>query len=165
MPTNIQNQQVLRASRGFIVARTPSLVAQSLTSMFTITGGRVLVQHLYAKLTVASDTSNATSMVLGFTATEGAGANIANAIATATVVGVVREAGTHWTCTGMTIAGAAGALIIGTTAASPGALMNSFILGPGVITYTGSVGTNGATAAWYLCYVPLDPGVTVVQNP
>src|SRR5258706_2353611 len=164
MPTNIQNQQVMRAASGFQVARTSSLVAESLTSMFTITGGRIIVNALYAKLTIATDASAATSIVVGFTATEGAGANIANAIATATVVGVVREIGTHWFCTGTTTAGAAGALFIGATAATPGPLMTKFILGPGVITYTGSVRRNPRSALWALNYVPLDPGVGVVAN-
>jgi hypothetical protein len=159
MPTNIQNQQVLRAASGFQVARASSLVAQSLTSMFTITGGRIIVNALYAKLTVASDASNATSIVVGFTASEGAGANIANAIATATVVGVVREIGTHWS-----VGATASALSIGATAATPLAAMTKILLGPGVITYTGSVGVNPASAQWYLNYLPLDPGVGVVAN-
>ena len=144
MPTNDQNQQVLRAAQGFVVARPTSTVAQSLTSMFLITGGRIKVQQMYAKLTIASDASNATAIVIGFTATEGAGANISNAIAASTVVGVVRE--------------------IGTTAASPLAAHMPFILGPGTITYTGSVGTNPASAAWYLHYLPLDSGVNVVAQ-
>jgi hypothetical protein len=164
MPTAAVNKQVLAATTGLQVARTSSLVAQSLTSMFTITGGRVQVNLLYAKLTIASDASNATTITLGFTATEGAGANIATAIASSSIVGVVREIGTHWVCTGITIAGAAGALVIGTTAASPGPAVTKFILGPGVITYTGGVGVNPGSAQWYLNYVPLDPGVSVVAN-
>jgi len=159
MPTAIQNQQVLRAASGYQVVRTSSLVAQSLTSMFTITGGRIYVNALYAKLTIATDASNATSIVVGFTASEGAGANISNAIATATVVGVVREVGTHWT-----VAGLASALTLGATAATPVPKTTPFLLGPGVITYTGSVGVNPGSAQWYLNYLPLDPGVTVVAN-
>lgn len=159
MPTPIQNQQVLRAASGFQVARTSSLVAQSLTSMFTIAGGRIIVNALYAKLTIASDASNATTITLGFTASEGAGANIANAIATSSVVGVVREVGTHWS-----VAGTASALTIGATAATPIAVMTKILLGPGVITYTGGVGVNPGSAAWYLNYLPLDSAVTVVAN-
>jgi len=159
MPTSAQNVQALHAVQGYVVARTTSLVAQSLTSMFTITGGRVYVQALYAKLTIASDASNATTITLGFTASEGAGANIANAIATSTVVGVVREVGTHWT-----VAGLASALTLGATAATPVAKTTPFLLGPGVITYTGGVGVNPGSAAWYLHYLPLDPGVSVVAN-
>lgn len=165
MPTATQNQQVLRAASGFQVARTSSLVAQALTSMFTITGGRIVVQALYAKLTVASDAANATTITLGFTASEGAAANIANAIAASTVVGVVREIGTHWSCVGLTqTTGAALVLVLGATAASPVPKANPFILGPGVITYTGGVGVNTGSAQWYLNYLPLDPGVSVVAN-
>ena len=159
MPTPVQNTQLRNAELGFSVARATSTVAQFLTSMFTITGGRIYVNALYAKLTIASDASNATSIVLGFTASEGAGANISNAIATATVVGVVREVGTHWT-----VAGLASALTLGATAATPVAKTTPFLLGPGVITYTGSVGTNPGSAAWYLNYTPLDSGVSVVAN-
>lgn len=160
MPTNIQNQQVLRASTGFQVVRTSSLVAQSLTSMFTITGGRIQVNLLYAKLTIATDASNATTITLGFTASEGAGANIATAIASSSVVGVVREIGTHW----VTATTVGGALQIGATAATPLPPSGKFILGPGVITYTGGVGVNPGSAQWYLNYVPLDPGASVVAN-
>jgi hypothetical protein len=159
MPTPSQNAQLRNAELGFQVARTSSLVAQSLTSMFTITGGRIIVNALYAKLTIASDASNATSIVVGFTASEGAGANIANAIATATVVGVVREIGTHWS-----VGAAASALSLGATAATPLAAMTKILLGPGVITYTGSVGVNPGSAAWYLNYTPLDNAVSVVAN-
>lgn len=159
MPTSVQNTQLRNAELGFSVVRTSSVVAQSLTSMFTITGGRIYVNALYAKLTIASDASNATSIVLGFTASEGAGVNIPNAIATATVVGVVREIGTHWT-----VAGLAAALTLGATAATPVPKTTPFLLGPGVITYTGSVGTNPGSPQWYLNYTPLDSGVNVVAN-
>lgn len=160
MPTATQNQQVLRAASGFQVARTSSLVAQSLTSMFTITGGRIIVNALYAKLTIATDASNATTITLGFTATEGAGANIATALASSSVVGVVREVGTHWVLA--TTVG--GALQIGATAATPLQPGAKVILGPGVITYTGGVGVNPGSAQWYLNYLPLDSGVNVVAN-
>jgi hypothetical protein len=159
MPTPQQNTQLRNAELGFSVARASSVVAQSLTSMFTITGGRIIVNALYAKLTIASDASNATSIVVGFTASEGAGVNIANAIATATVVGVVREIGTHWT-----VAALAAALTLGATAATPVPKTTPILLGPGVITYTGSVGVNPGSAAWYLNYTPLDSGVSVVAN-
>lgn len=161
MPTPVQNQQVLRAAQGFVVARPTSTVAQALTSMFTITGGRVLVQALYAKLTIASDASAATAIVLGYTASEGAGVNIANAIAASTVVGVVREVGTQWV-SGVTVGGV---LQLGATAATPLAPGAKFIVGPGTITYTGSVGVNPASAAWYLHYLPLDSTVNVVAVP
>jgi hypothetical protein len=159
MPTPAQNAQLRNAELGFQVIRTSSLVAQSLTSMFTITGGRLIVNALYAKLTIASDASNATSIVVGFTASEGAGANISNALATATVVGVVREIGTHWS-----VGATASALSLGATAATPLAVMTKVLLGPGVITYTGSVGVNPGSAQWYLNYTPLDNAVSVVAN-
>lgn len=157
MPTPAQNVQLRNAELGFSVARPTSLVAQALTSMFTITGGRIYVNALYAKLTIATDAANATSIVVGFTASEGAAVNIPNAIATATVVGVVREIGTHWT-----VAGLASALTLGATAATPVPKTTPILLGPGTITYTGSVGVNPGSAAWYLNYTPLDSGVSVV---
>jgi hypothetical protein len=163
MPTNVQNQQVLRAASGFQVSRPSSLVAQSLTSMFLITGGRILVKALYAKLTIATDASNATTITLGFTASEGAGANIANAIAASSIVGVVREIGTHWDLN-TAVPLVFGALNIGATAATPLAHHQPFLLGPGTITYTGGVGVNPGSAAWYLNYLPLDSGVNVVYQ-
>lgn len=153
--------QARNAELGLLVSRPTSLVAQALTSMFTVTGGRILVKALYGKLTVASDASNATAVVLGFTASEGAGVNIPAALASSSVVGVVREVGTHWTLNASTVGGA---LQVGATAATPLADPPDILLGPGVITYTGSVGANPGSVAWYLVYTPLDPNVTVVAN-
>lgn len=163
MTTLIKNADVRTIQQGIQVARPTSLVAQSLTSMFTISGGRALIRALYAKLTIATDASNATTITLGFTATEGAGANIANAIAASSIVGVVREVGTHW-CLNTAVPLTFGALNIGATAATPLAMHQPFLLGPGVITYTGGVGVNPGSAAWYLVYVPLDAGTQVVFN-
>lgn len=160
MPTPVQNQQVLRASLGFVVARAASAVAQALTSMFTITGGRIIIRSLYAKLVVASDASAATTITVGITPTEGAGSSQPAALAASTVVGVVREIGTHWIL-GATIGAA---LTLGTNAATPMALPPSQVIGPGVITYTGGVGVNPAQPAWYLVYTPVDSAVSVVAN-
>jgi hypothetical protein len=158
MPTNIQNQQVIRASLGFMVQRNTQTVLQALTSMFTITGGRILIRHMYAKLTIATDASNATTITVGYTPSEGAGSSVANALAASSVVGVVREIGTHWVL-GATIGAA---LTIGTTAATPLLKPPDQMIGPGAITYTGGVGVNPGSAAWTLIYTPLDPGVNVV---
>jgi len=159
MTTMIANKDVRTIALGISVSRTSSLVAQVLTPMYTITGGRILVRMMYAKLTIGSDASNATTITLGFTASEGAGVSVPAAIASSSVVGVVREIGTHWTLNATTIGGA---LQIGATAATPLAQHPAFLLGPGAITYTGGVGVNPGSAAWYLEYTPLDTGSQVV---
>lgn len=158
MPTSAQNTQLRNAEMGFLVARPTGLVAQALTSMFTISGGRILVKALYAKLTIASDASNATTITVGYTASEGAGVSLPAALASSSVVGVVREIGTHWTLA-TTVAGA---LQIGATAGTPLGRGPDILLGPGAITYTGGVGVNPGSAAWYLLYTPLDSGANVV---
>jgi hypothetical protein len=160
MPTAIQNQQVLRATSGYLVTRASSTVAQTLTSMFTVTGGRIIIQRMFAKLTIASDASNATTITIGLTPSEGAGSSQPAVLASSSVVGVVREIGTHWSLA--TTVG--GALQIGTNASTPLAPMAAVLIGPGVITYTGGVGVNPGSAAWYLVYQPIDPGVNVVAN-
>lgn len=160
MPTTIQNQQVIRASLGWMVQRPTGLVAQALTSMFTVTGGRILIRNLYAKLTIASDASAATTITVGLTPTEGAGTSQPAVLAASTVVGVVREIGTHWIL-GATVGAA---LTLGTNAATPMAKPPDQLIGPGVITFTGGVGVNPASAAWTLIYTPQDPGTNVVFN-
>ena len=160
MPTAIQNQQVVRASLGWMVQRPTGLVAQALTSMFTVTGGRILIRHMYAKLTIATDASNATTITVGYTPTEGAGTSAPTALASSAVVGVVREIGTHWV-----LGASVGAILtIGATAATPLLKPPDQMIGPGVITYTGGVGVNPGSAAWTLIYTPIDPGVSVVAN-
>src|SRR6266436_3992759 len=156
MPTATQNKQLQNAELGFLITRPSSLVAQALTPMFLITGGRILIRHMFAKLTIASDASNATTITLGFTATEGAQANIATALAASSIVGVVREIGTMWSLNAA-VPFAAGALQIGATAATPLSAHPSVMVGPGTITYTGGVGVNPGSAAWYLMYTPVDP--------
>ncbi len=160
MPTAIQNQQVIRASLGWLVQRTSSQVAQSLTSMFTITGGRILIRHMHAKLTIATDASAATTITVGYTPSEGASGSAPAALAASSIVGVVREIGTHWVL-GATVGAA---LTIGTNAGTPLLKPPDQMIGPGVITYTGGVGVNPGSALWTLIYTPLDPGVTVVEN-
>lgn len=160
MPTATQNTQLRNAELGFLVSRPSSLVAQALTSMFTITGGRILIAAMYAKLTIASDASNATTITIGHTSSEGAAGSQPAALAASSVVGVVREVGTHWSL-GQT---AGAALTIGTNASTPILAVPRLLVGPGVITYTGGVGVNPGSAAWYLLYTPMDPGVNVVAN-
>ena len=161
MTTMIATRDVRTITLGISVSRASSVVAQQLTPMFTITGGKIIVKALYAELTVASDASNATTIVLGFTAALGGGANIPNCLASSTVVGVVKEIGTHWMLHATTIGGA---LQIGQGAApatTPLQRHPEFLLGAGTITYTGGVGVNPASPAWCLVYTPLDVGVVV----
>jgi hypothetical protein len=160
MPSGSVNVQLRNAELGLLVSRPTSLVAQTLTSMFTITGGRILIAGLYAKLTIASDALNATTITLGHTSSEGAAGSQPAVLAASSVVGVVREVGTHWSL-GQTVGAA---LTIGTNASTPILAVPRLLVGPGVITYTGGVGVNPGSAAWYLLYTPLDSGTQVVAN-
>lgn len=156
MSTLITNKDVRLIAAGIIVSRATSLVAQTLTSLFTISGGRILLVALVGELTVAND-STATTISIGHTSTVGSAGSSAVALASATAI-TSKEIGTKL---GLgTTAGAA--LVVGTNASTPLVAPPRLVIGQGDITYTGAVGAGTASVKWDLVYVPLDNGAQVV---
>jgi hypothetical protein len=155
MSTLILNKDVLTIAAGIKVSKATSLVAQSLTSLFTITGGRIILVSLVGELTVAND-ATATTVALGHTSSVGVAGSSPVALASAVAI-TSKEIGTKIGL-GQT---AGAALVVGTNASTPLVLPPRQVIGQGVITYTGAVGAGTASIKYDLVYVPLDHGTVV----
>jgi hypothetical protein len=154
MPTGTQNLQVVRANLGWQVSRaTAALPAGVKGSIFTITGGRILVRLLVGEVTTVLG-ATVTSLVIGNTPTVGNA--VANSLATTAVV-TSAPVGTHF------VANPGGALVLDITnqngvAAGAG---YPFLCPAGAIDITPTA-TDTGSVKWDLWYLPIDPGASVV---
>lgn len=125
----------------------------ALQTIFTITGGRVLVNALFGVVTVvmAGTTPNCK-----FTSTPSVGT--AADITTTTSLGTT-EVGGH-----------VGVSAVGSATVVKTAGLNTIGAGLGLVVPAGTIGVNVSAAdatgsiQWTLFYVPLDPGAVVVAN-
>jgi hypothetical protein len=150
MPTAIQGQQVLRATNGFLVTRAAAVLPSStLGSIFTISGGRVLIRHLGGIVTATLSGTNSTTV--GLTPTF----NATSAPAALSSAGIIPVA------TGSMVVSKldGGAMIV---------VVNGSIIAPtawaapaGAVTITTGSTVTG-TVSWEIVYVPLDNGASVV---
>jgi len=136
----------------FLVALLP---ATALQSIYTVSGGRIILVSLFGTVTTATD-ATATTLSVGITPTLGAGTSKPAALATATAV-TSKEAGTTF---GLG-ASVAAALVVGADASVPLALPPRQVIGSGAITITTSA-TNAGVVKWDLTYIPLDAAAQVV---
>lgn len=137
------------------LAQTPPNSGASAT-LFTVTGGAVLVTMLAGKVsTILSGSTGA--IALGQTPTGGVAAT--GGIATAGVVGGA-AVGTWVSAVPLTtgLPGAVQANTLGGTAVGIGM---PIIVNAGIITVTTSVATMTGAIDWYLMYVPLNDGASV----
>lgn len=157
MPTPAQNNQVARAAFGWRVDRAAAVVptvAQSPQSIFTISGGRVLVKLLVGEVTTVLD-GTVYTLKVSHTPTVGSATDLSAALTMTSFL-----AGGHVTL-GATVGAALSndnaAGLIGLVAPSP-----ALVLAAGVVTLTGSATQTGAMK-WSLHYVPLDAAASVVS--
>jgi hypothetical protein len=149
MPTNIQNQQVLRATSGFLVVRAAAaLPSTAIGTIFNINGGRVLIRHLGC--IVASTLSGTNSTTIGLTPTF----NTTSAPAALSSAGIIPVA-TGSMCVSKLDGGALivvvnGSIIAPTPWAAPA----------GALTIT-TASTVTGTVSWEIVYAPLDPAASV----
>lgn len=155
MTTLIKNADVRTIAAGINVSRAVAVLpATALQSIYTVTGGRILVVSLTGTVVAATD-ATVTTLSVGITPTLGAGTSKPAALAVATAV-TSREAGTMLGL-GATIAAA---LVVGADASVPLALPPRQVVGSGAITITTSA-TNAGTVKWDLTYIPLDVAAQV----
>ena len=150
MPTAIQGQQVLRATTGFLVTRpAAALPSTTIGSIFTISGGRVLIKSLSG--TVATLLSGTNSTTVGVTPTW----NATSAPAVLSSAGIIPVAAGSPVMSKLD----GGALVVvvsgGIIAPTP------WLALPGAVTIT-TASTVTGTVSWELCYVPYDTGASVV---
>lgn len=149
MPTAVQGQQVLRATHGFLVSRgTAALPQTTIGSIFTVTGGRIIIVSLVGEVTTVLG-AGVNAVSIGNTPSGGASApttlGTATSVATAAVGTIIG-------------ANAGGAVIV---SVSGTALTPKYLMDAGAITIT-TTGSVTGSVKWDLVYVPHDPGATVV---
>jgi hypothetical protein len=149
MPTNVQNQQVLRASTGFVVFRAAAaLPSTAIGTLFNITGGRVLIKALTGQVVTLLSGTNSTTAGLTPTVT---GTSAPAALSSAGIIPVAVGSPIVSKLDG-------GALIV----AAPGSVIGAapWLALAGAVTIT-TASTVTGTVSWDLCYVPYDPGAVV----
>jgi hypothetical protein len=136
---------------GIVVKTAAQNLPQTATStLFTVTGGAVLVRFMTGLVTTALG-ATVTSLSIGNTPT--GGANSSASIATSAVV-TSKALGTWYSP------------ILSTGAPAQGNVVSIFdpatalLIPAGVITWTSTANDTGQMA-WYLCYSPLDAGAVV----
>lgn len=141
---------------GMRVIKTAQLQPQTATAtLFTISGGNVLITALYGQVVVLTPATTNT-LALGLTPTTGTASttSIATAVSTASL-----EAGTYLSAAASGSKG--GALLVGTNASTVIYAQLPFIAPAGALTWTTSGSAATGTIAWYCTYLPLDDGASV----
>jgi hypothetical protein len=158
MATSTQLKQIRNAALGFLTFHAGQVVptvALSPQTIYTVSGGPILIVSLMAKVsTVMSGT--AYTLTVGLTPTEGAGSSAPAALASAGTftsleVGTMASLG----------ATAGAALVTGANASTILLKQPPVFCSPGVITLTGSATQTGALK-WYLNWIALDDASNVV---
>lgn len=139
---------------GVLVSKSAQNLPQTATAtLFTVTGGSILVQFMYGLVTTALGVT-ATNLSLGNT--PAGGANSPASIATAAAVGS-KVLGSLYVP--VFTAGVAAAPLQGGVVGFNNPFV-PFIVPAGVITWTTSANDTGQMS-WSLNYVPIDPGANV----
>lgn len=155
MATYLAGKELRRLLYGIHVNRpTAALPAGVAGNIFTVTGGRVLVNLLFGEVTTAIQ-NQACTLSIGALPTVGTGG--ATSLATAVSI-IAAPIGVHFG------ANPGGALIVADLATEAGiSLAGGFpaIVDTGSITITPSA-TNTGSVQWDLFYAPVDNGAAVV---
>lgn len=160
MSVLIQGAQLRTIAFGTQVLKGPVTPPNSGSSanLYTVAGGAVLVTSLIGRVTtVMSGTTGA--IALGTKPT--VGTEKTAGITTAGVIGAA-EVGTIL-AVGQSSSGLAAALVVSVLfAGNAPYLATPFVVNTGSIEVTTSVATMTGAIQWYLSYVPLDTGASVV---
>lgn len=139
---------------GLQVLKTAQALPQTATAtLFTVTGGRVIVTSLIGTVSTAIQ-NQACTLALGTVPTVGTASS--TGIATATSI-INLEAGTH-----LYLPTAKGALTVNANAGAAAQLPagSAYVVSAGTISWTTSASNTGAIS-WALTYIPLDDGAAV----
>lgn len=130
---------------------TTVLPATAYGTLFTVTGGRVLITGLIGEFTIAADATATTVKVTG-TPTTGTAVDWTTATAVTS-----KEIGSQ-----MTLPAAAGSALVVTNAGAGGQMQpkSPYVAAIGTIGITTSA-TNAGSAKWTVFYVPLDSGAVL----
>lgn len=149
-----QGAQIRLIEYGFQVTKTALALPQSATAtLFTVTGGRVIVTSLIGTVSTAIQ-NQACTLALGTVPTTGTAAS--TGIATATSI-INLEAGTH-----VYLPQTKGALTVNANAGAAAQMFAgaAYVVSAGTVSWTTSASNTGAMS-WALTYIPLDTGAAV----
>lgn len=159
MTTVVNNTSVrLNAIGRFVQRPTAALPATATGSIFTISGGAVLLTSFVARVTTAIQ-NQACSLSVGITPTVGSAQNAALASSTSIIAAIV---GNNWSLNS-TIGGAliTGTLSVANVPVAIGLPASLLYLPVGAVTVT-TTATNTGSVEWLMTYVPLESGSAVV---
>jgi hypothetical protein len=153
----IQGYQLRELLLGSQVIKSAQVLPADTTStLYTVTGGNVIVTSLAAVCTTVC-TATATNLSIGTHPTGGSAENASICVATAIASTALLSWLTPLPVSGQ--GGGSGSLVISAPSAVP-YIPASFIVPAGTITLTTSA-TNTGAFTWYLTYIPLDTGAYV----
>lgn len=154
MATILQGSQLRLVDLGFQVLKTAQALPQTATStLFTVTGGRVIITSLIGTVSTAIQ-NQACTLALGTVPTVGTASS--TGIATATSI-INLEAGTH-----VYLPATKGALTVNANAgaAAQTSAGSGYVVSAGTVSWTTSASNTGAIS-WALTYIPIDTGAAV----
>lgn len=156
MTTIIQGNQLRLIEYGFQVLKPLQTLPQTATStLFTVTGGRVVVTSLIGTVSTVIG-AGAVTMSLGVAPTVGTANNAGIAALTTTLA--TKEVGTFFWLP--PVAGAA--LLFGTNAGAVAQIPpNAYVVTTGTVTWTTAAASTTGTVDWALTYIPIDDGASV----
>jgi hypothetical protein len=152
--TILQGQQLRLVEYGFQVLKANQALPQTATStLFTVTGGRVIITSLVGTVHTAIQ-NQACTLALGTVPTTGTASS--TGIATATSI-INLEAGTH-----VYLPQTKGALTVNANAGAAAQMFAgaAYVVSAGAVSWTTSASNTGAFD-WALTYIPLDTGASV----
>lgn len=156
MTAMIQGSQLRTIAFGPQVLKASQALPQTATAtLFTVSGGNVLVTSLLGVVSTTPTGSSVTTLALGTVPTTGT----ASSTSIATAVAITSLEVGAWV-TPQASSGKGGALVVGATAGAALFLPTPFVVPAGTITWTTSASDTGQMA-WYLTYVPLDSAASV----
>ncbi|MEV7389620.1 hypothetical protein [Streptomyces sp. NPDC091215] len=152
MTTLIQNKDVRLLTAGIAVARATAALPQTAqSSIFTITGGRILVVALVGEVTTAIQAQATTVQLIG-TPTSGTAVNLTNSTGDVNGKEIGATVTLPTTLGGTAVVNNAGGNI------TPSATW--LLLRTGTIDLK-TVASSTGSVKWDLLYIPLDTGVSV----
>lgn len=155
MSSMVKGVQQRQLSFGYQVLKAASALPQTATgTLFTVSGGAVLVTGLFGLVTTVIQ-NQACTLALGTVPTTGTAGT--TSLATATSI-QAKEVGT-WVGV-QAASGVGGALVVGTNASVSVFNPTAFVVSAGTISWTTSASNTGQMK-WYLTYIPLDNGASV----
>lgn len=153
-------QRIADMHVGLRVDRAAAILANGAQTLFTVSGGNILLTGFYGEIMVAIDA--AATLILNYDADISANASVY----VDTVLGTISANPNGYVAGRMAYLPVEGGAITWTAAggACPIDIAPIMVLPPGHFDLTAGAATTTGTMRWSMWYVPLEAGVNVVSN-